>query len=280
MTGGRASLIWLVLLGAGIAVFAGVWLVPHLHRVHQQSTELDELESEGKSLSAQVEELTRELSQALADTEAGEVRSSANSAAAEARLREEKAKRVEEVRLLAESQKKLAEAAITIDELQAEVSELQRAIEQLRTENGRLAELESDLAAQLERSSRVVEAMREELDGNSERLVKMEVRNRELREERNAAHQESAEVRKLISELEGLYLRRENLLSGIGRRYREVADDYRTASLQLANEGTSGPSQSVDLSRIQNLLSLTDDDFQQLQTLHARTKQIRSELTR
>ncbi len=278
MTGGRASFIWLVLLGAGIGLFAGVWLVPHLHRVYQQTTALDTLEKEGERLAAQVEKLTEELKRTVTEPSTGADDSSKDLAMARARARQEQAKRLTEIRLLSETQEKLVEASITIDELKAKVADLEQSVEHLRSDNRQLAEKETELAGRLERANRVIDAMREELRGNTTRLVKMEARNRELRQEKGDAWKKVTEARNLFNELEDIYLRRENLLNGIERRYREVADDYRTASLQLANQSLSADNESLDLSRIQNLLSLTDDDLRQLQALHARSKQLQSKL--
>ncbi len=280
MTGGRASLIWLILLAACIALFAGIWLVPHLHRVVEQTDTLTKLETEGARLAARVEDLTQQLSETLASPDEQPGLSERDLAAAgEAVRRAEEAKRLAHVRQLASTEEKLSEAALTIDELQAKVVDLARSIDELREDNRILQEKEQELNDQLQRSNRVVEAMREEMKGNSDLLVKVETRNRLLREQNREVESEKAKAGQLVRNLENLHRRRETILTNIGRRFREVADEYRTVSVRVNSPEQINPNQGVDLSRIQNALTLADEDLRQLRTLNNRANRIQKEIT-
>jgi len=272
-------LIWLILLGAGIAVFAGLWLLPHLSRVAEQSQALELLEREGQQLSQQVEELTHELNDLLSAPE--EKRETADPRISDAmnQARQEQAKRLEEIRLLADTQNKLDDAILTIDELEARIEELSTSVTRLEDEKKLLADSEADLRESLSNSNRVVEAMRAELKGNSDRLVKLEVRNRSLRQGNRDAENKAQAAQKLTRELENLYRRRDDLLTNIVRRYREIADQYRSGALQINNPDQFGPAQGVDLSRIQNALSLAEEDLNQLDALNSRAARLQRQLS-
>jgi chromosome segregation ATPase len=280
MTGGRASLIWLVLVGVGVALFAGAWLVPHLNRVSEQTEALNRLETEGQQLAQRVEDLTRELNDLLAAPGQEEEAPPSGLAAAQALARSEQAKRLEEVRLLAETQDRLQEATLTADELSARIAQLETSLARIEEEKKLLADSEADLKDQLARSNRVVEAMRSELKGNSDRLVKLELRDRQLREQNAGFEDKLSRSGKLTQDLEDLYRRRDDLLTNIVRRYREIADEYRTVSLGSGDPDQSRSAESTDLSRIQHALSLADEDLRQFETLNARAERIRRELSR
>ncbi len=280
MTGGRASVFWLIGLAAGIALFAGIWLVPHLHRVAEQSDTLARLESEGEALSSRVRDLTQELNGILAgtDDQPGLVQPDVSKIAERIR-REEEAKRLEHVRQLAATEAKLEEARLTIDELTAKVEGLQAQVASLEEDNRILADKEQDLIDQLERSNRVVEAIRSEMQGTTDRMVRVETRNRTLREQNRELEDQAAKTRRLVLEIENVQRRREALLTNISRRFRDVADEFRAVALGL-NSADREAEQSVDLSRIQNVLTLADEDLRQLESLNTRASQLQQQLSR
>ncbi len=280
MTGGRASLIWLVVLAAGIALYAGVWLMPHLRQVSQESESLTQLEVEGRHLAARVEELTREVNRLLArPTGQPEPRVQNRSGRADARLQQETAKRLEYARLLGETRDRLSEADSTIAGLKSRIEKLEASLARLTEQNRSLAESAADLKQQLDRANRVIEAMKTQLKDGSELTAKLEARNRALREENRQAEQRLARTAKLIRDLENIQRRRENLLTSIVRRYREVTDEYRSASLRLSNPGQSDEAVGVELSRIQSAVSLAEEDLRELRSLNARAARIRKQLT-
>ncbi len=280
MTGSRASLIWLALVACGIGLFTLAWIAPHLQRVAEQSESLGRLEKEGEQLAAQVEELTAELNRLLAGEKAPGQAPSGELDSIRAGLQAEKARRLRDVRLLADSQRQLEQARLTIAELQGKVEDLQEAVGRLENRNRTLAEAEANLREQLERSSRVIAAMRAELKSNQERLVKLEARNRTLREENQKLSRQIERTRKLLANLEQVQRRRENILANIARRYREVSDEYRALALRLDTADQREVEPSVDLGRIENALSLADEDFRALETLQARASRILDEIGR
>jgi len=279
MTGGRASLIWLVLLAAGVALFAGLWLLPHLSQVTEQTDTLSRLEDDSRQLAARVEELTRELSVTLAPTDEAPPGVDPQLARAEARARGAEAKRLEEIRLLAETQKKLDEATLALDDLNARFEKQASELHEAREQNRMLTESRADLKEQLSHANRVVNALQAELKRTSDRIVKLETRNRSLREENRESEKTIAHWKKALDELEGLHRRREDLLSNIVHRYRSVADEYRTVALRINNPEQYGPTQGVDLSRIQNALSLAGEDLNEVRSLNDRAARLERDLS-
>lgn len=279
MTGRRASLIWLAFLSAGIGVFAGIWLMPHLRREVTYSETMDRLEAERSRLAAQVDELRAEVGRLRAA--AGEEKDTGTeepTSAADARVKAEATRSLHYVRLLAEAQEKLSQATSTIEALDGKAAELEASVGHLTEENRKLAASTEELEDRLARANRVVEAMQTQLKDGSERMVNLEVRNRVLRQEQRDAEDKLTRSRKMIAELEDLNRRREDLLTNIVRRYREVADTYRTVSLPQENTEQFGPATGVDLARIQHALSLAEEDLRQLRSMNARAERLEKEL--
>ncbi len=281
MTGKRASLIWLALFSAGAGVFAGMWVVPHLQREARHSETIDRLEAERVRLVARVQGLQAELDRLRAEAGGQRDRDTEREVASlEAQTKVQTARSLQYVRMLSETQEKLAQATATIEELQDKLAELESSLAELSEENRQFKTLQEDLEDRLARANRVVEAMQIQLKESSDRMVRLEVRNRALRQEQQQAGEKLKRSQRLLAELENLNRRREDLLTTIVRRYREVAEVYRTVSMPQGTTEELGPTAGVDLSRIQNALSLAEEDLRQLRTLNARAEHVQSELER
>lgn len=280
MTGRRASLIWLVLLLAAIAVFVPVWVVPRIRWTAEQRQQLVQLKAERETLATRFEQLSRDLEElreaAGRPALEGEPRSAAESVLTE----HERAKRLEQVRMLAVAQEKLAQAANTIVALEERVHELEQSVARITDENKRLAASETDLTGRLASANRVIETMQEELKSNSARLVRLETQNRSLNERDREAQKKLSRSGELLRDLETVQRRQEALLTGILQRYREVNDQLRSSALRRSNTDEREPASGLDLSRIENIVSLAEEDLRQLQSLNARAARIRNELPR
>lgn len=280
MTGRRASLIWMAALLGAATLVALLWVIPRMRWTAEQQQQLERLAAERAELAARLDRLSRDLEQ-LREA-AGEPRpEGAPRSTAEAALTEqERAKRLEQVRLLAATQEKLAQAAATIVALEERVHELEQAVAKITEENKRLVASESDLTGRLESANRVIETMQEELKSNSARLVRLETQNRSLNQRYADAQKKLTRSAELLKELESVQRRQEALLSGLLQRYREVNDQLRSSALRRSNTEEQGQTSGVDLSRIENLVSLAEEDLRQLQSLNARAARIRNELPR
>ncbi len=276
MTGRSVSLIWLLVLGLAAGLFAVAWVVPRLNRIYEQTQAIDSLETERHQLAARVEDLTRELNLMLANP--GEEPLPAPAAPPATTSSEDTAKRLVEVRLLAETQDRLAQATATVEDLELRVGALEASVASLTQQNRGLTESEAELQDRLTSSNHIVEAMREELQGNAERLMKLETRNRTLRKQNREAMDKITPQAKLFGDLENVHRRRERLLTGIVRRYHDVNDQYRSAALRLNNPEPDTASTGVDLSRIQNSLTLAEEDLKQLRTLSSQAARIQRQM--
>ena len=278
MTGRKASLIWLLAIAMVAGLFAIAWVVPQWNRLTEQADTLERLERERVTLTSRVEDLTRELNLVLtASSEAEEPQTLTPSATAQS---DDAAKRLVEVRLLAETQDRLADAAATITELENRVGELEAAVNVINEENRKLKASEEDLQNQLTSANRVSEAMQVELKSNSDRLVRLEGRNRTLRKKNQEAEEKVTRLAKLSGDLENVHRRQESLLNGIVRRYRDVNDEYRSAALRLNNPEQRDSTPGVDLSRILNAINLAEEDLRQLRTLSSQALRIQRQLSR
>lgn len=281
MTGRRTSLIWLGLLCAVIGVFAAVWLVPHLHRITDQAEALKQLDGEGQRLASQVEDLTRELNHLLAGPgEEQLTKEEKAAAAARAQARAEATKRLQDVRTLADSQERLTAATKTIQQFEDRVDQLEQTVNKLTRQNQAATESAADLKERLTHANRVIQAMQIELKDNSSRLTDLQVRYQKLRDEKQKVETKISYSLKLVRELQVLQLRRENLLRTIIQRYQEIADQYRTVAVRVSDPEQEGPTAGVDVSRLQNAISLASDDLRQLHALNARAFFIEKELNK
>jgi|YNPMSStandDraft_1061717.scaffolds.fasta_scaffold21171_3 chromosome segregation ATPase len=280
MSGRRASLIWLIVLLSALAVLVPVWLVPRLRWTSEQRRELERLASERTELAAKVDELSRDLERLRTATAPEPPEGESAARAAAALTEEERARRLEQVRLLAAAQEKLAQAASTIVSLEERVHELEQAVARITEENKRLAASEADLTERLASSNRIVESMREELKSNAARLVRLETQNRSLNENYREAQKKLTRAAELLRDLEGIHQRQEALLAGLLQRYREINDQLRSSALRRSNLEEREPAGGLDLSRIDNIVSLAEEDLRQLQSLNARAARIRNEMPR
>lgn len=278
MTGRSASLIWLLVVGLAVGLFAVAWVVPQLNRIYEQTQAIESLETERHLLGARVEVLTEQLNQMLAEAS---VPSEPAPAPAPASVStEEAAKRLAQVRMLAETQDRLAAATSTVEDLELRVGELEAAVASLTQQNEALKQSEAELQDRLHGSTQIVEAMQEELKGNSERLMKLEARNRALRNENREVTDRITRLVRSAHDLESVRRRQAELLDGIVSRYRQVNDQYRTVALRFNNPEQRTPTAGVDLSRIENSLTLAEDDLKELQTLNSRAARIQRRMER
>lgn len=280
MTGRRASLIWLVASSTVLGVFALAWLAPRLNRMTEQAQTLNRLETEGRDLGARAEDLARELGNLLSGEGAGSAPAPAPVALVAPPGPEDMARRLAEVRLLAETQDRLAETTATIEDLGQRLRDLEAVVAQTTTQNEALSASEQALKDRLAGSGRIVEALHVELDTNSDRLAKLGARNRSLRKQNTEAENKIARSSKLLRDLENVRRRQETLLTSILRRYNEVNDEYRSATLKMNSPLQGTPTAGVDLSRIRNAITLAEEDLRQFRNLSVQAGRIQKQLGR
>ena len=191
----------------------------------------------------------------------------------------EEAQRLEAVRQLAQVQTKLAAANTSITELQNRVQDLQTAEEKLAADNKRLTASESDLKDDLDSTRRVVQAMETELKTKSDRLAQMEVQLRKARDEQKVLQQKIGQSGTLLNDLFEINRRRENTVSNLQRRFRDMTDQLRGLTVRLDRERDNPAAAAPDISRLQTAVQSSEDDLRQLAGLNSQAQRLSRELS-
>lgn len=174
-------------------------------------------------------------------------------------------------RLLEERTSELAEARKANEGLEAQVKQLEARVQALTQDAERLAAGEKQLREQMESATARAASLEAELKARDERLQKAELSIRDLRQQTDDRGRRSAVLTKISDDFDDLNRRRDQYMTNVLRRYREVTDLYRTLSLRQ-----EGPRD--DLSRIQNAISLAEEDMRQLQSLNAQARRLQRDL--
>lgn len=196
-------------------------------------------------------------------------------------LRAAETARAETVRALADLQKRYDALQSQIQSLQFAKSELESTIESVRSERRRLSASESELKDALASSRRVVEAMESELKTKNERIASMESELRRVRDSIAADNRRSSHVGAILGSFEDLNRRRENTLTSLQRRFRDLTDAYRALALRLDTQRDSQtPLQitSSEVSRITSAVQSAEDELRQLSTLNAESQRLTQRL--
>ena len=188
-------------------------------------------------------------------------------------------RRLEAIRELTQTQAKLAAAQAAIIEGQNRAQSLEGALERATAESKRLAAEEASMREDLDAAKRLVAATEGELKTKSARLSQLEGDNRKAREDVVAASQRSTQAAALANELLDINRRRENVITSIQRRYREITDVLRALAVRLDTQRDSMAGAAPDISRMQSTAQSADDDLRQLASLNAQAQRIAQKLS-
>lgn len=268
--------VWLVIVivcaaiaGAGNVIF---WQARIIARLQAQ---LAARSGENAELQRRVDQLTRaQAGQAPASPKAAAPRlapSNAGTASAEAlSAADERANRLRD---------SLAEANAEITRLQARVSDLQTQVEGAAAGNRALTASADEAKKGLADAEQTLETVRAELKANSARIAQLENANTRLKEDVAGARQSTGLTQQVISDLEGIFRRRETYLNNILRRYREITEQYRAMSGVMDSQRDRGAAPgAAEISRIQNSIALTEDDLKQINALNAQASRLERKL--
>jgi hypothetical protein len=82
-----------------------------------------------------------------------------------------------------------------------------------------------------------------------------------------------------VSDLDGLFRRREMYLNNILRRYREITEQYRALSgVNASRDHGAATVGSAEISRIQNSIALAEEDLKQISALSAQVSRLEKKL--
>lgn len=190
----------------------------------------------------------------------------------------EDARRLAAIRELAASQSRLTETQAALTEARNRIAELEATTERLTAENKRLAAAEAALNEDLDHTRRIVQAMEAEIKAKNDRIAQLESSLRKAREELQALSQKSGALAPLVADLLELNRRRENTLTSLQRRYRDLTDQLRTLSVRLDTQRDNPAAATADISRIQTAVLAAEEDLRQLNTLNSQSQQLMQKL--
>lgn len=272
MSGRRVGLIAIVAV-ALLAVAAVAWITARQFcRSQELAPAVAALEAQNRDLRAQAQELIR------------------NNEALRARLAElgetqppppprilSGASNLDQARLLVKLQADLAAAQNTTSELQARLQEIEADLARASQENQRLAAAEQELKESLAGEKRLLEAVQNELKTSNNRLLQTEASNLILHRQNRELSDKLAAAGRLLGELEEINRRRENYLTAILRRYRELTEQLRTLALRPEAGETRGLD-AAEISRLQSAVAMTEEDLRQLGNLNNQAAQLQRKL--
>lgn len=179
----------------------------------------------------------------------------------------------------------LAEAQANITNLQSQLSAANDQSTQAQaTAQATLQKQQEDSKAQLDDLQKKLDAALQQSDIARQRAAALEADNTKLTSDNASVGTRTADVSRILTNLQELDRRREAYLTSILRRYRDLGSDFRNMGSMLdtshdpnhdANAGACG---GAALSRIQNAVNSAEDDLRQINELNDRTQKLLKQL--
>jgi chromosome segregation ATPase len=191
----------------------------------------------------------------------------------------------------------LAERDATIERLNRELSEAEANITQLQVQlsnsndehekalasaNERYQKDHEEWQSRLDALQQQVDSAEAELQASRQRITNLEATNTKLRSENSEGAARTAEFGRVVASLQDLDRRRDAYLTSIIRRYRDITSEFRAMSgmLDSGRDPNSNVFSGATLTRIQNTVSLADDDLRQLSDLNAQARELEKKLVK
>ena len=273
----RGFPLWLsLLICAVILAVAGGAVYWELRVVRSQTAQLNRRTRENDALRRRIDQLSHaQPAPPRVETPAQEPRTAApgsSSVSAEALA----AARQQTDRL----RESLAQSASEVSRLQARITELESQVDSLAEQNRRLTAAGDELKRNLADANQTMGMIRAEMKTNTGRIEQLETANTRLQEESRSAKQSGAETHQVVSDLEGIFRRREVYLNSILRRYKDVTEQYRALSgvLDSRRDRQATPMSGNEISRVQNAIALAEEDLRQIQALNVQAQRLEKKL--
>jgi chromosome segregation ATPase len=179
--------------------------------------------------------------------------------------------------------RELSEAQANIKGLQAQLSNSSDEREKALASADELHQKErEDWQSQLDALKQQLDSAQAESQASRQRLAALEADNAKLKSDNSAGSARAAEFARVVANLQDLDSRRDAYLTSIMRRYRDITSQFRAMSgmLDSSHEPKSSAFSDAELTRIQNAVSLADDDLRQLSELNAQARQLEKKLAK
>ncbi len=242
----------------------------------EQTRRIEKLEAENRDLKARLEQQTKEIERlAAASRQVVEPpQASKPSGAKDPFLR------VEDTAAYQNMSRSLEESNRLLGELRPRLKALEDQIQATTQENQRLATAQGELSAQLSKANESLNSARKEIHARDGKLAELEAANRKLRNDVSAQGQKGSQIARVLGEIEEIEKRREAAANSILSRYRDVTEQFRNVAFGIDGRRTSEGviSSSVDLSRIQQLIALAEEDLRNLRNLNAQASRAQRKL--
>ncbi len=182
---------------------------------------------------------------------------------------------------IARLKKELSAAQDNIAQLQAQLLNAgDQRDKALAAAEERYRKEQAEWQSRLDALQQQVDSAEEEAKASRLRVADLEASNAKLASNASEGSSRAAEAGRVVASLQSLERRRDGYLTSIIRRYRDITSQFRAMSgmLDSARDGNSNAFNDAALLRIQNAISLADDDFRQLNELNAQISQLEKKL--
>jgi DNA repair exonuclease SbcCD ATPase subunit len=171
----------------------------------------------------------------------------------------------------------IAESQVTIGRLRSQLQDAEQAKQEALATIESLQNSQRESRAQLESVQQELDSARAESQAARERATALATDNAKLK---NAVGAQTTDLRRQLTKLQDLDRRRDAYLSSIFRRYSEITEQFRaaTAALDSGHGAELASPSKLSLSRIQNVISLAEDDMRRLNELSTQARQIENKL--
>ena len=171
--------------------------------------------------------------------------------------------------------KRLAEATANIAALDSRVLELMGQTASLRQDLEARAASEAALQQKLEAATRSAAELQARLQTAEEQRAKLAAEREKLAAPQAPRTPPPADAR-LEAQLQDITRRRDALITSVLRRYRELANEYRSfGTATVASNDRDLAKTGPDLTRIQNTIAMAEEDLRQLNGLEAQADLVR-----
>ena len=189
----------------------------------------------------------------------------------------------------------LARRRATIEQLQRDLDDAHASIAQMQSQlTAYRDEREKVLTSVNESHLKEQESWQSQLDGLKQQLdssdaesralrqrtANLEAENTKLKTATGESKARAAEVARTITDLQDLDRRRDLHLTSITRRYRDITNQFRAMSgmLDSSRDPNSSSFSGAALLRIQNDMSLAEDELRQLNDVNTQARQLEKKL--
>jgi chromosome segregation ATPase len=181
--------------------------------------------------------------------------------------------------------RELAEAQANITNLQSQLTAANDQSTQAQASaQATLQKQQEDSKAQLDDLQKKLDAALQQSDIARQRAAALEADNARLTATSSTTSAQTADVYRILANLEELDHRRDAYLTSILRRYRDLSSDFRNMGSMLDtshdpnHEASAGACGGAALSRIQNAVNSAEDDLRQINDLNARSLKLLKQL--